>query len=128
MPEPHKPTTLHLAAALSAPGAPRPYTAADWTRRVRLAEDGALDFVTLTDAFAERGPDALQALTVTAPATARVGLVPAVTTTHTEPFHLQAAVATLDWVSGGRAGWLPAVSTTEAEARLFGRLVPEGGG
>ncbi|AGI91400.1 LLM class flavin-dependent oxidoreductase [Streptomyces albidoflavus] len=121
MPEPHKPTTLHLAAALSAPGAPRPYTAADWTRRVRLAEDGALDFVTLTDAFGERGPDALQALTVTAPATARVGLVPAVTTTHTEPFHLQAAVATLDWVSGGRAGWLPAVSTTEAEARLFGR-------
>lgn len=43
------------------------------------------------------------------------------TTTHTEPFHVQAAVATLDWVSRGRAGWRIAVSPTGAEARLFGR-------
>ncbi|MFD8125027.1 LLM class flavin-dependent oxidoreductase, partial [Streptomyces albidoflavus] len=116
MPEPHKPTTLHLAAALSAPGAPRPYTAADWIRRVRLAEEGALDFVTLTDAFGERGPDALQALTVTAPATARVGLVPAVTTIHTEPFHLQAALAHKHWGISGRARWHPPLSTTQADA------------
>ena len=48
----------------------------------------------------------------------RIGLVPTVTTTHTEPFHVQAAVATLDWVSRGRAGWSVEVSATEAEARL----------
>ena len=35
----------------------------------------------------------------------RIGLVPTVTTTHTEPFHVSKNVATLDLVSGGRAGW-----------------------
>jgi alkanesulfonate monooxygenase SsuD/methylene tetrahydromethanopterin reductase-like flavin-dependent oxidoreductase (luciferase family) len=44
-----------------------------------------------------------------------------VTVTHTEPFHLSKAIATLDFVSAGRAGWEPAVSRTQAEADLFGR-------
>ncbi|MGW1932493.1 LLM class flavin-dependent oxidoreductase, partial [Streptomyces sp. NPDC001919] len=67
------------------------------------------------------GLDALAVLARVAPETRSVGLVPTVTTTHTEPFHVQAAVATLDWVSRGRAGWRIAVSPTGAEARLFGR-------
>jgi len=39
--------------------------------------------------------------------TRSVGLVPAATVTHTEPFHLSKAIATLDFVSQGRAGWQP---------------------
>ncbi|MEI5099748.1 LLM class flavin-dependent oxidoreductase [Streptomyces sp. PmtG] len=109
---------LHLAAAVDQRGA---HDAASFTELARLAEDGALDFVTLGDGFARHGLDALAVLSRVAPATGRVGLVPAVTTTHTEPFHVQAAVATLDWISHGRAGWAVEVSTTEAEARLFGR-------
>ncbi|MFF3336018.1 LLM class flavin-dependent oxidoreductase [Streptomyces sp. NPDC002888] len=109
---------LHLAAAVDQPAA---HDAASHVEAARLAERGGLDFVTLDDTFARPGPDALAVLSRVAPATNRVGLVPTVTTTHTEPFHVQAAVATLDWVSRGRAGWWIDVSSTEGEARLFGR-------
>ncbi|MEX2985188.1 LLM class flavin-dependent oxidoreductase [Streptomyces sp. C36] len=121
MPEPTRP--LHLAVALDRPGA---HDAGPYVRAARLAERGRLDFVTLGDSFAppRRGagrPDAVAALARVAPATERIGLVPTVTTTHTEPFHVSSALSTLDWVSRGRAGWNVAVSTDEAEARHFGR-------
>ncbi|MDQ0911817.1 alkanesulfonate monooxygenase SsuD/methylene tetrahydromethanopterin reductase-like flavin-dependent oxidoreductase (luciferase family) [Streptomyces canus] len=112
---------LHLSAAVDQPSA---YDAASYLTLARLAERGGLDFVTLEDSFARPGPDALTVLARLAPATSRVGLVPTVTTTHTEPFHVQAAVATLDWISRGRAGWRIDVSATEGEARLFGRRRP----
>jgi len=41
--------------------------------------------------------------------------------THTEPFHVSKAIATLDFVSHGRAGWQVRVSGTPHEAELFGR-------
>lgn len=115
---------LHLAAAVDRQGT---FDADLYVESARLAERGGLDFVTLGDSFARPGPDALGVLARVAPATSRIGLVPTVTTTHTEPFHVQAAVATLDWVSGGRAGWQLDVSATEAEARLFGRRRAEPG-
>ncbi|MGH4030873.1 LLM class flavin-dependent oxidoreductase [Actinomycetota bacterium Odt1-20B] len=109
---------LHLAAAIDRTGA---YEAGPYAELALLAEEGGLDFVTLGDSFARPGPEALAVLSRLAPVTGRIGLVPTVTTTHTGPFHVQAAVATLDWVSHGRAGWQVDVSTTGAEARLFGR-------
>ncbi|MFI1864961.1 LLM class flavin-dependent oxidoreductase [Streptomyces jumonjinensis] len=109
---------LHLAVALDGPAR---YDAQHYARLTGLAERGALDFVTLGDSFARPGPDALAVLACVAPTTHRIGLVPTVTTTHTEPFHVSTAVATLDWVSQGRAGWSVGVSATDAEARLFGR-------
>ncbi|MEU9603581.1 LLM class flavin-dependent oxidoreductase [Streptomyces sp. NPDC048057] len=109
---------LHLAVALDGP--PR-FDPGHFTDLARLAEHGALDFVTLGDSFARPGPDALAVLSHVAPATRRIGLVPTVTTTHTEPDRIAAALATLDWVSRGRAGWYVGVSTTHAEAALFGR-------
>ncbi|WP_105972696.1 LLM class flavin-dependent oxidoreductase [Streptomyces geranii] len=120
---------LHLAAAVDqhVAGGPALFDVDSYVEAVRLAERGGLDFVTLGDSFARPGPDALGVLARVAPVTARIGLVPTVTTTHTEPFHVQAAVATLDWVSGGRAGWQLDVSATEAEARLFGRRPAEPG-
>ncbi|MET7453582.1 LLM class flavin-dependent oxidoreductase [Streptomyces sp. NPDC005574] len=112
---------LHLAAAVDQRTA---YDAGSHVELARLAESGGLDFVTLDDPFARPGPDALAVLSRVAPATRRVGLVPTVTTTHTEPFHVRAAVATLDRVSRGRAGWRLAVPATEGEARPFGRRPP----
>ena len=56
-----------------------------------------------------------------APATRHIGLVPVATVTHTEPFHISKAIATLDYISRGRAGWQPRVSGTAHEAALFGR-------
>src|SRR5690606_281588 len=56
-----------------------------------------------------------------APRSGGVGLVPTVTTTHTEPFHVSRAIATIDHVSAGRAGWQVGWSTTPAEAAAFGR-------
>jgi alkanesulfonate monooxygenase SsuD/methylene tetrahydromethanopterin reductase-like flavin-dependent oxidoreductase (luciferase family) len=44
-----------------------------------------------------------------------------VTTTHTEPFHQSTAVATLDYVSNGRAGVLAVPSRTAREVAHFGR-------
>ncbi|MDT3398929.1 LLM class flavin-dependent oxidoreductase [Streptomyces sp. B1866] len=116
-------TPLHLAVAVDGTGS---YEAAYYVELARLAETGTLDFVTLDDSLGPPGegtgrPDALAVLARVAPATERIGLVPVVTTTHTEPFHVSCAVATLDWVSRGRAGWTVAVSATEAEARLVGR-------
>jgi alkanesulfonate monooxygenase SsuD/methylene tetrahydromethanopterin reductase-like flavin-dependent oxidoreductase (luciferase family) len=88
------------------------------------------DFVVLPDSLAPPAADPdvvplrLDAVAIAArvaPIVPRVGLVPAVTVTHTEPFHVSKAIATLDLVSSGRAGWEPVVSRTPAEAELFGR-------
>jgi alkanesulfonate monooxygenase SsuD/methylene tetrahydromethanopterin reductase-like flavin-dependent oxidoreductase (luciferase family) len=123
---------IRLAVELSGRAEPGPSAVLDaryWTGLVRLAEAGDLDFVVFTDSFvppsdAPGEPGRLDAVAVAArvaPLTESVGLVPVATTTHTEPFHLSKAIATLDLVSMGRAGWQPEVSRTEAEAALFGR-------
>ena len=97
---------------------------------VRTADRGGLDMVLLADSFTPPSgdPDALNAsldavavAARVAPVVPDIGLVPTATVTHTEPFHLSKAIATLDFVSAGRAGWEPAVSRTQAEAELFGR-------
>ncbi|MGW1375865.1 LLM class flavin-dependent oxidoreductase [Streptomyces sp. NPDC002446] len=117
------PHPLHLAVALDTPptAGHAAQDAAYFVALARLAERGGLGFVTLGDGFARPGLDALAVLARVAPATGRIGLIPTVTTTHTEPFHVSTAVATLDWVSRGRAGWAVDVSTTGADAALFGR-------
>ncbi|HEV7721889.1 MAG TPA: LLM class flavin-dependent oxidoreductase [Iamia sp.] len=98
--------------------------------QVQTAERGTLDLVIADDTFAPqpertdrvRGRfDALLAMARAAPHTRAIGLVPTVDVTHTEPFHVSKNVATLDLISRGRAGWRIGLSTTGAEARLFGR-------
>ncbi|WP_416982199.1 LLM class flavin-dependent oxidoreductase [Streptomyces sp. T028] len=134
------PRELHLSIELSGTGhhpagadPTAPLTAAPWADLVRLAEQGALDFVTVgdtptppPDGSGDSGGrlDAVAVLARVAPVTSRIGLVPTVTTTNTEPFHTSTALANLDFVSEGRAGWQVDVSTTEAhtEAHTVGRL------
>ncbi|MEZ0164303.1 LLM class flavin-dependent oxidoreductase [Kineococcus sp. LSe6-4] len=119
-------------AAWRLPGA-RPgelFTAAHWRRLAATVEAADLDLLVVPDAYrlqsAEEGDqrgrlDAVALAAHLAPLTRRAGLVPVVTTTHTEPFHTQKAIATLDLTSRGRAGWQVEVSTTSVEADLFGR-------
>ena len=56
-----------------------------------------------------------------APVTRHIGLVPTAVVTHTEPFHLSKAIATLDYVSQGRAGVRLQVTARAHEAAHFGR-------
>jgi alkanesulfonate monooxygenase SsuD/methylene tetrahydromethanopterin reductase-like flavin-dependent oxidoreductase (luciferase family) len=92
------------------------------------AERMGIDFVSLDDTLDPRSPeerpvrlDALLTLAHVAAATTSIGLLATVTVTHTEPFHVSKNIATLDLVSGGRAGWQVSVSTTEEAAARFGR-------
>jgi alkanesulfonate monooxygenase SsuD/methylene tetrahydromethanopterin reductase-like flavin-dependent oxidoreductase (luciferase family) len=119
-----------------------------WRDLVQTAEKGGVDFVTLEDSFLLQGLaaapgegpfdgsgilddslpaplrgrlDALLIASAIAPATSRIGLVPTVTTTQTEPFHVATALQTLDHTSRGRAGWRLQVSPRDVESDLFGR-------
>lgn len=53
--------------------------------------------------------------------TERIGLIGTASTSFNEPFELARRFATLDHVSGGRAGWNIVASTMENEAHNFGR-------
>jgi alkanesulfonate monooxygenase SsuD/methylene tetrahydromethanopterin reductase-like flavin-dependent oxidoreductase (luciferase family) len=141
--------TLHLGLALEGtgwhpaswrePGA-RPaelFRAGYWTDLVQEAERGRLDLVTFEDTLGLQSahpyqPDAhtdqvrgrLDATLVAArvaPLTSHIGLLPTVVVTHTEPFHISKAIATLDYVSTGRAGVRVRISSRPDEAALFGR-------
>jgi len=143
------PSHLHLAIALDGAGwHPAAWRESDarpldlsspryWVDAVQEAEWGLLDFVTIEDSLAiqstRRGAvdsrtdqvrgrlDAVLIAARVAPTTSAIGIIPVTTTTHTEPFHVSKAIATLDYVSGGRAGLQARVSATELEARQFGR-------
>ncbi|WP_405483905.1 LLM class flavin-dependent oxidoreductase [Streptomyces sp. NBC_00009] len=140
---------LHLAVALDGAGwhpaawreqVSRPrelFTARYWADLVQEAERGLLDFVTIEDGLGPQSshftePDArtdqvrgrLDAVLIAArvaPLTRHIGLVPTVVATHTEPFHISKAIATLDYVSSGRAGLRVQVSARRNEAVHFGR-------
>ncbi|MFD3705175.1 LLM class flavin-dependent oxidoreductase [Nocardia sp. NPDC058658] len=109
-------------------GAEDLFTADYWIRVVTEAEQLGFDAVFLPDSFGiqsggaavTRGRlDAVAIAARTAPLTSRIGLIPQVPVTHTEPFHVSKAVTALDFASLGRAGWEVTVSTGEAKA--FGR-------
>lgn len=53
--------------------------------------------------------------------TTHIGLVCTASTTYDEPFHVARRFASLDYATGGRAGWNLVTSAHEAEARNFGR-------
>lgn len=65
--------------------------------------------------------NALQRAAFASPVTRSLALIPEVDTVYTEPFHLSTQLASLDYVSGGRAGWLVAASSSAADAAAVGR-------
>lgn len=52
--------------------------------------------------------------------TERIGLIATVTTTYNEPYHVARKFASLDHLSGGRAGWNMVTSSNAGEAWNFG--------
>jgi alkanesulfonate monooxygenase SsuD/methylene tetrahydromethanopterin reductase-like flavin-dependent oxidoreductase (luciferase family) len=133
---------LHLAAALDGAGwhpaawrepdarGKELFTAGYWADLGVEAERGLLDFITIEDALSIQSAradqvqgrlDAVLIASRVAPHTRHVGLVPTAVATHTEPFHLSKAIATLDYVSTGRGGLRVRVSASGDEAGHFGR-------
>ncbi|GAA2055641.1 LLM class flavin-dependent oxidoreductase [Williamsia deligens] len=108
-----------------------------WVDLVATAERAAVDAVTIEDSFGLRPTkrrdleprtdlvsgrlDAVLLANRIAPTTSHIGFLPTAVVTHTEPFHTSKAIATLDHVSGGRAGVRLQVSARPHEAALFGR-------
>jgi len=63
----------------------------------------------------------LTLLSALAPMTTHIGLVATASTSYNEPFHVARKFASIDHISGGRAGWNLVTSGQEAEAKNFGR-------
>ena len=63
----------------------------------------------------------LTLLSALAPLTTHIGLVATASTSYNEPFHVARKFASLDHLSGGRAGWNLVTSGQEAEAKNFSR-------
>lgn len=148
---PDSPSPLHLAVGLDGagwhPGAwreadARPaelFDARYWADLVGEAERGSLDFVTIEDSLGLQSDDhfepddrtdrvrgRLDAMLIAAriaPRTRSIGFVPTVSVTHTEPFHVSKSIATLDYVSTGRAGVRVQISGRPDVAAHFGRRV-----
>jgi N-acetyl-S-(2-succino)cysteine monooxygenase len=102
----------------------------------RLAERGKFDLLFMADTNATFGADDVESWTRTtagtrlepitllaamAAVTKNIGLVATATTTYFEPFHVARFFASLDQISGGRAGWNLVTSLAIAEAYNFGR-------
>jgi alkanesulfonate monooxygenase SsuD/methylene tetrahydromethanopterin reductase-like flavin-dependent oxidoreductase (luciferase family) len=139
------PALPHLAVALEGAGwhpaawrepDARPaelFTSRYWTDLVREAESGFLDFVTIEDSFGVQSIvddrldrvygrlDATLVAAAVAPRTSGIGLVPTVVATHTEPFHISKAIASLDYASTGRAGYRVRISARPEEFAHVGR-------
>ena len=97
---------------------------------VRLAERGTFDSVFLDDGVGLRGApqrvphvgfEPLTLLSALATATEHVGLIATASTTYQEPYHLAHLFASLDHLSGGRAGWNIVTSYSDVDTRNVGR-------
>ncbi len=121
------PRQLHLAAFLqgvnhttvwSDPAAGSQTDFASFEHMARTAERGTFDFFFLAEGLRLRElkgrihdldvvgrPESIAVLSALAAVTERLGLAATVNTTFNEPYELARRFATLDHLSGGRAGW-----------------------
>lgn len=141
-----RPRMLHLGAILNSGGhhiagwrLPEAQTGSSLDRYIRLAriaESGKLDFIFFADHLAvwERGTletlshsarmiaeiEPLTLLSALAGHTSSIGLVATASTTYSHPYNLARQFASIDHISGGRAGWNVVTSYMAEEARNFG--------
>lgn len=90
------------------------------------AESAGFHAVTIADTrlLPDDGPahlDAVQRAAYVAPHTRSLGLVPEIDVVFTEPFHLATQLASLDYVSAGRAGWIITAHNETAAGAAVGR-------
>ncbi|MBX9749379.1 MAG: LLM class flavin-dependent oxidoreductase [Roseococcus sp.] len=118
----------HLAAAMDFPL---------WKRLAQQAEAAKFHFMFWADGIAVRSSakdeaqlsydsriDVFEPFTIMAALSAvteRMGFIASASTTFNEPYHLARKFASLDHISGGRAGWNVVTSWSEQEALNFGK-------
>lgn len=102
---------------------------AHWQNLARIAERGKLDSIFFADIPAllsspgrrpSDGLDPVLLLTAISAVTDRIGLIATSSTTFNEPYNLARSFATLDRISGGRAGWNVVTTGSEEAAFNFG--------
>jgi alkanesulfonate monooxygenase SsuD/methylene tetrahydromethanopterin reductase-like flavin-dependent oxidoreductase (luciferase family) len=98
--------------------------------KVRAAENAGFTLATFDDSIVAPGGDirgrvdAVGRASFVAAATSTIGLVPVVETTYAEPFHVSSQLATLDYASRGRAGWIATrAADTTAAGKAWGRTL-----
>ncbi|MCU1679583.1 MAG: putative monooxygenase [Amycolatopsis sp.] len=120
----------HHEAAWRHPGTDprRAGTLQHYVDLARTAERGKLDSLFLADGVALQKNvrynshnlfEPLTLLSALAGATEHIGLIATASTTYNEPYHLARKFASLDHLSGGRAGWNIVTSAGQEEARNF---------
>ncbi len=101
-----------------------------YQRQAQIAEAGKIDLVFIADGlyiteksiphFLNRF-EPLTLLSALASVTSRIGLVGTLSTSYSEPFTVARQFASLDHLSGGRAGWNLVTSPLEGSARNYGK-------
>lgn len=133
------PTGSHVAAWLHPDSqADAGINLAHYAELARTAERGLFDLMFIRDSAATRDGrlDALKRwptymvhfepitlLSALAALTTRLGLVATATTSYNEPYTIARKFASLDHLSGGRAGWNVVTSSNRSESFNFGREV-----
>jgi FMN-dependent oxidoreductase (nitrilotriacetate monooxygenase family) len=101
-----------------------------YKKRAQLAEQAKLDFLFIADSLfitEKSSPhylnrfEPITLLSALAAATSHIGLVATVTATYTEPFNVARQFASLDHISGGRAGWNVVTSWLDGTAANFSK-------
>ena len=112
---------------------------ANAVRLAQIAEAGKMDLLFLADGNGVRNLDKPDLFAATSPSdrpgvfepvtllsalamvTRHIGLVATTTTTYDEPFHVARRFASLDHISGGRAGWNLVTTSNPGDALNFSR-------
>ena len=126
------PAGYHESAWRVVPEDPRSaLTLPYYAQLARIAESGALDALFCADNISiaeyrvEHLPqalfDPLELLCALAALTERIGLIATGSTTYTAPWELARRFATLDFLSGGRAGWNIVTTSSVLTAANYGR-------
>jgi len=123
------PAGHHMAAWRHPDAYPDGFSIKTYARFAQIAERGLFDMLFVADVFSltPKGKrsdnfrfEPLTLLSALAMVTERIGLVATATTSFNEPYHVARKFASLDHISGGRAGWNIVTSSSPREALNFG--------
>ncbi|UQZ82305.1 Putative monooxygenase MoxC [Paenibacillus konkukensis] len=101
-----------------------------YTKLIQKAEEGKLDFAFIPDGlyineksipFFLNRFEPVTILSALAAVTSRIGLVATLSTSYSEPFTVARQFASLDQISGGRAGWNVVTSPLEGSAANYSK-------
>lgn len=126
--------TGHHVAAWRHPGVnPDPLDFREYIKMAQVAESACFDTLFVADSVctfdspvAHRMArsnyfEPLTLLAALSAVTSRIGLIATATTSYNEPYHIARKFASLDHLSGGRAGWNLVTTDAANEAMNFGR-------